>query len=287
MVPFEPGTLTAIGYNCGIAVAEDEAVTAGAPAKIVIEPDRDYICNDGMDAVLLNFSVVDKDGNLCETADNQLHFELIGDGVLLGVGNGDPNSHESDHLPERKLFAGHAQAIVQTLPGAEKLKFRAVGEGLEAAEVTLEVRSCEIPSYLYASVSHVVRDVTVTAATYLEQPDACMTIADNDMNSFEAVSFDKYSVKPGFTDGWKIFRAFVEVPEVGGEMSELVFGGLSAALVKVYVDGTCVHDERNIEADHPVSVKFAACAGRHELRILVKADEKTPCGIRGGIELKK
>jgi len=39
---------------------------------------------------------------------------MLGEGALIEVGNGDPNCQESDKEPERSLFNGLAQVIVQS-----------------------------------------------------------------------------------------------------------------------------------------------------------------------------
>lgn len=54
------------------------------------------------------------------TASQKLKFKVSGAGILIGVGNGDPNCLESDKGSERSLFNGLAQLIVQStkLPGS-------------------------------------------------------------------------------------------------------------------------------------------------------------------------
>ena len=79
----------------------------------------------------------------------------------------------------------------------------------------------------------------------------------------------------------------MNVPAVGSDRCELVIAGLSAVKAKVYVDSALVYAADALDAGQPLCVRFEAPAGRHELRILVKADENNPCGIRGGVTLKK
>jgi beta-galactosidase len=57
--------------------------------------------------------VLDKQGRAIPTADYMISFKVTGEGVLIGVGNGDPNCQESDKEPKRSLFNGLAQVIVQ------------------------------------------------------------------------------------------------------------------------------------------------------------------------------
>lgn len=50
------------------------------------------------------------------TASNYVTFEVT-NGVILGVGNGDPASHEPDKASGRSAFGGLARVIIQSLPG--------------------------------------------------------------------------------------------------------------------------------------------------------------------------
>ncbi|MCQ2432158.1 MAG: DUF4982 domain-containing protein [Clostridia bacterium] len=283
-VIFEPGVLSAVGYRNGEIAAKTENRTAGKPAKIVIEADRTVISNDGADTVPVNLSVIDENGVTCETADNLLHIEVLGQATLLGVGNGDPNGLESDHEPRRSLFAGHAQALIQSRVGAENIAVRVTGDGLEAAELVFTVQNVPAPDYVYENAVRTVSGFTVTQKTYDEEPDVLMEIADNDMNSLEPISFDRWSLRPGFKSGFRFFRAFFttnvsDIPNAP-DTCEVSFGEVSAKHVKVYVNGILLHD-----ADHgtaPLSVSFPCAKGKqkNELRVLLEAENGQPAGIR-------
>lgn len=51
-------------------------------------------------------------------------------GVLLGVGNGDPNSHEADVANKRSLFHGRCQGIVIAAEGSKEIIIRVLSEGI-------------------------------------------------------------------------------------------------------------------------------------------------------------
>jgi beta-galactosidase len=74
-------------------------------------------------------------------------FSLKGDAKIIGVGNGDPSSHEPDKCMDgnwqRKLFNGKCQLILQTGYAADKIKLEAKSEGLHSAST--EIHS--IPAY--------------------------------------------------------------------------------------------------------------------------------------------
>ena len=56
--------------------------------------------------------ITDEKGNIIPDASNMISFKYSDSLKLLGVGNGDPNCHESDHEPKRSLFAGYCQALI-------------------------------------------------------------------------------------------------------------------------------------------------------------------------------
>jgi beta-galactosidase len=97
-VPYEPGTLSARGYNGGRLAAEAAVETTGAPAAVELKPDRTVIDADGRDAAVFTVSVVDDRGRVVPVASNGIAFELDGPGRILGVGNGDPSCHEADKV---------------------------------------------------------------------------------------------------------------------------------------------------------------------------------------------
>lgn len=96
MVPYEPGTLSAIGYKDGKQVAETKVETTGPAAAVALAPDRSTINADGQDVSVITVSVKDAEGRVVPVADNLITFALDGPGRIIGVGNGDPSCHEPD-----------------------------------------------------------------------------------------------------------------------------------------------------------------------------------------------
>ena len=111
--------------------------TTGAPARIVLAADRPSIAADGEDVSVITVSVVDAQGRAVATADHLIAFEVTGPGALIGVGNGDPSSHEADKGTTRRLFAGLASAIVQAARAPGPLRIAATSPGLEAATLVV------------------------------------------------------------------------------------------------------------------------------------------------------
>jgi beta-galactosidase len=133
-VPFEPGTLEAVGFKNGKKLTA-KVETTGDPYEIVVTPYKTTMLADGEDATVINISVVDRHGREVPDADNLIHFSVNGDLRLIGVGNGDPSSHEPDKCADsawqRHLFSGKCQVIVQAGRSKALVKFEARAEGLQ------------------------------------------------------------------------------------------------------------------------------------------------------------
>jgi beta-galactosidase len=95
-VPYAPGTLSAKGFKGGKLVAETKVETTGGPAALQLTPDRAAIDANGEDVSMIAVAVADDQGRVVPEAKNAVKFELEGPGRIIGVGNGDPSSHEPD-----------------------------------------------------------------------------------------------------------------------------------------------------------------------------------------------
>jgi beta-galactosidase len=136
-VPFAPGTLEAIGYNNGGAVITNTVDTTGAPAKIALWPDRSAILADGRDVSVVTVAVLDAQGNVVPTASNTVTFAVTG-GVIIGVGNGDPSSHEADKgSSQRSVFNGLAEVIVQSAGQPGSITLTATSTSLTSTNITI------------------------------------------------------------------------------------------------------------------------------------------------------
>ena len=136
---YEPGTVKVVAYDeNGKAVAEKEMHTAGKPYAIELIPDRTQIKADGKDLSFVTVRVVDKDGNLCPTADNEIKFKVKGKGWYRAGANGNPASLESFQRPQMKVFSGMMTAIVSSTEEPGKITLEATGKGLKKGTLILE-----------------------------------------------------------------------------------------------------------------------------------------------------
>ncbi len=144
-VPYAPGTLLAKGYSGGKETLSDKVETTGDPDAVQLSADRAEINGDGMDLAVVTVSATDTVGRAVATADSPITFEVSGPGRIIGVGNGDPSSHESDQAVDgvwtRKLFSGLAQIIVQSTGGPGEITITAKSPGLKDATFKVIVKA--------------------------------------------------------------------------------------------------------------------------------------------------
>jgi beta-galactosidase len=140
-VPYEPGTLKAIGMKDGKAV-EVEISTTGDPAAIGLSVDRAALRADRRDVAHVTVKVLDAQGRLHPDADNEITFEVQGAGKLIGVDNGNMADMAADFKGKiGKAYHGMCLGIVQSTAGAGQIRVTATSPGLKPATVTIAAQT--------------------------------------------------------------------------------------------------------------------------------------------------
>jgi beta-galactosidase len=139
-VPYQPGTLKIVGIKDGKIVVSEEITTTGEPAAIELMVDKTGLTVESRDVAHVDVCVKDDKGRVVSTADNEITFEITGGGTIIGVDNGDPNSHEDFKGNNRRLFNGRCLAIIQSSKKSGKIQLKVTSPGLKPASVTLTVQ---------------------------------------------------------------------------------------------------------------------------------------------------
>ena len=131
-VTFEPGEVKVVARKGGKQIGEQTIRTAGAPHHIVLKKTYQGTLAFGASepTTFVEVQVVDKDGNLCPNADNQIFFSS--DAKILGTDNGCQTSLERFTDPHRKAFFGKCVVV---LKGKGTLTAKAVD--LQQAQIQL------------------------------------------------------------------------------------------------------------------------------------------------------
>lgn len=136
-VNYDPGILEAIAYKKGKKLTA-KIETTGDPYEMVVSPYKTTMTADGKDATVINISVIDRQGREVPDANNLVRFSIKGDARIIGVGNGDPSSHEPDKATndtawQRQVFNGKCQVIVQSGKTTGMFHFDAKSDKLQSA----------------------------------------------------------------------------------------------------------------------------------------------------------
>lgn len=149
-VKYEPGEIKVVAYDEKGNPAETKVVkTAGKPHHIELVADRSEIsvtpsnengkATDTPDLSFVTVRVVDKDGNLCPDADNQLSFKVTGAARFNSCCNGDATSTEVFVNPTMKAFHGELVVVVEGGKTAGTATLTVSGKGLKSGTKQISV----------------------------------------------------------------------------------------------------------------------------------------------------
>ena len=112
-VKYEPGEVKVVARKAAVKNGYSEIV-ATQTIKTAGQPDHLRLTTDyqGKTTTFVNVEVVDKDGNLCPWAENQVFFETTGGLEIIGVDNGSQFSMERFKDTKRKAFMGKCMVAV-------------------------------------------------------------------------------------------------------------------------------------------------------------------------------
>ncbi|MCB1132720.1 MAG: DUF4982 domain-containing protein, partial [Verrucomicrobiae bacterium] len=113
MVPWRPGTLTAIARRGGKEVARHEFRSAGAPAALRVTND-----SAGNDHPILTVETVDRDGVAYPYGENTVFVAVAGPARILSFENGHPADPSPPVAAERRAFMGKARLFLEGTPRA-------------------------------------------------------------------------------------------------------------------------------------------------------------------------
>ncbi|RKD90951.1 glycoside hydrolase family 2 protein [Mangrovibacterium diazotrophicum] len=152
-IKWEAGEIKAVSYNsAGEVVAEDAIQTAGEPYAIKLSAMQspDGFKADGADLALIQFEVVDKGGQRCPTALNEISFDLSGEGEWLGgIAQGPENCIGATKLP---VECGVNRVLIRSTTKAGKIKVKASAVGLKGADIQFETSPVEVVDGLRADL---------------------------------------------------------------------------------------------------------------------------------------
>lgn len=284
-VPYAPGTLEAIAYRGGREVARAGHETVGAPVALRLTPARRVMAGDGEDVQPVTVDAVDAKGRHVPTANLPVGFAIEG-AAIIGLGNGDPNSHESEKGNARSLFNGLAQVIVQADAAPRgRITLRATAPGLKPA--TLRIDRLAATPRAQVPTATMVRTIDSwrRSPRLSAKPGASLAPADGDNNSWSFVRSGT-ATAPEPQGGWQVYRARVTpIRAIAAKGGRIAFAAV-AGRAELWVDGVRIADKSDA-ATGPIAAALPAGGGERTIVLIVQADAQAPSGIVGPVALSR
>ena len=136
-VPYAAGAIEALGYRGDKLVVRERRETAGAAARIGLSADRVKLTADNADLAVVAIAILDAKGRPVPDAADAVTLQVSGPGALIGMGNGDPTSHEPDKTFVRQAFKGLCMGLVQAKGPPGLIRVTASAPGLSGAQLAL------------------------------------------------------------------------------------------------------------------------------------------------------
>ncbi len=121
-----------------------------------------------------------------------------------------------------------------------------------------------------------------------ERPDATRALSDNDMNSFLPITFHPHDYDAEFTSGYRIYRAFALLPKSKNDRAgALQITAVNVSELAIFVNGEQIYGgSPTPNCELTATLPDTLTPGeRFELRLLARAIEGYPSGIRGNLRL--
>lgn len=136
---YEPGTLVAVSYDCGMESGRCELKTAMEEVSLAVKADRMALRADGADISFITVKLVDKNGTENLFAKKRVTVEVTGEGMLLGFGSADPQAVGSYDDNTWETFDGYLLAAVRAGFTAGDIRVTFTTDDCQPQTITLKV----------------------------------------------------------------------------------------------------------------------------------------------------
>jgi beta-galactosidase len=213
-----------------------------------------------------------------------VEFAASGAGQIIGLGNGDPNSHEPEKGTQRSLFNGLAQLIVQSKAGSNgALLLRAQAPGMKAAELSVVVKPVVAPPAVPLSHAINLLQSWRISPPSMTRPDPNQVLASNDMNSWGWSELP--IMQQADANKWRLYRTtFTARQDFANGNGRLIFKQIIGK-AEVWIDGQLLGAKHT---DEPAALEVALPAGpvQRTLTLVLEASDNKSSGIAGLVVLQ-
>lgn len=284
-VPYAPGRIEALAMRGGMVVARAVHETAGKPVALRLTPARTLMAGDDEECQAITIDAVDAKGRHVPTANLMTRFTVDG-ATILGVGNGDPNSHEPEQVApgsgSRSLFNGLAQLLIRAGSGRGRIIVRAQAERLAPAALT--IARTDVAPRVQVAVVPQVQDLREWRRSPLlqDKPAPTLAPADGDNNSWDFVRSGVPT--PAEQSGWRVYRTrFAPWKRVAGEGGTIAFETVGGK-AELWVDGKLLASKATA-APGPLRAALPAGKGPRVVALLVEGAPGAQSGLLDAVTI--
>ena len=137
-VQFTPDEVAAVARNGGTEVGRHRVVSAGQPVELQLRADRQEIGAGEGALAFVEIELVDAAGTLVPDSNVVVTVEVVGSGVLQGLGSANPASTEGFCGPSHDLYQGRALAAVRPI-GPGEMTVRVSAQGFEPQSAKIQM----------------------------------------------------------------------------------------------------------------------------------------------------
>lgn len=144
-IPFVPGELKAVAYaSDGAVLAQDVQLTPGDAVQIRLTAEDNVLYADAQDMTFITIDMLDASGNPVPTAVDRVRVSVSGQGMLMGLDNGDSTDTEGYQTTTRRLFSGKLLAIVGASDQPGEMTVTVDSPGKQRASLTIPVLASSV-----------------------------------------------------------------------------------------------------------------------------------------------
>ena len=137
-LPYKEGVLRAEGIGADGIVKETKVLTtAGKPYGIRLTVDSEDASSDTPSMAFVSIEIVDKNGNVVPTADNELNVSVIGGGELIALGNADIKDDDHYYDSTHKAWHGRALGVLKNNGRKGNAKITVSSPGLKTSALKI------------------------------------------------------------------------------------------------------------------------------------------------------
>lgn len=279
-VPYAPGKLEAIGLIGGKEVLRAAVETTSAPTRLRLTADRPLMLGTGRDVQPVSVDLLDAMGRHIPTATDRVTFTIEG-GEIIGVGNGDPNDHDSELAESRKLFAGLAQVLIRAPAGKGDMVLTAQAPGLPLARLSIRVLEADTGPQIVAYPAAQALDEWHRAPFTPTAPDASHAYPAREWKRLSSTRTGRLEDAQSTNSFTLIQSHYTPRGPVAVRGGQVVFSGVTGR-AQLWIDGKLAA-RKDSEADGTLQADIPSGDQTHILTLALEAPAGKRVGLSKGV----